>query len=297
MGYHKIWKKFNEFIIQLDRIPRTWEDRTALYCAYLICIRGLKSSTVRSYVSAIKAVLRKDGYEWSDDKVLLSTLTKSCKLKNDTVKTRLPIQQGLLDLILFDIRRKFETQPYLEAMYITAYLFAYYGLMRVGEIADSQHSVKAKNVHESKSKNKILIILYTSKTHGIDKNPQKIKLIGKNYLEVLDITNKQFSSKGQKMGKFCPVEWARKYITMRGPRLHDDENLFRFSDGSNIQAHHLRELLRSTIKSFGLDPSLYDTHSFRIGRATDLFKQNTSVDNIKHLGRWKSNAVYKYLRN
>ena len=185
-GYHKIWKKFNEFIIQLDRIPKSWEDRTALYCAYCIGIKQLKSSTVRSYVSAIKSVLSKDGYEFSDGKVLLSSLTKSCKLKNDRVKTRLPIQLGLLDLILFQIRHKYDQQPYLEALYITAFLFQYYGLMRIGEIAESPHSVKAKDIHESRPKNKLLILLYTSKTHGLESAPQQIRIIGKSYLEVLD---------------------------------------------------------------------------------------------------------------
>ena len=33
-----------------------------------------------------------------------------------------------------------------------------------------------------------------------------------------------------------------------------------------------------------------------LAEATDLFKFKTSIDKIKELGRWKSNAVYKYLR-
>ena len=78
--------------------------------------------------------------------------------------------------------------------------------------------------------------------------------------------------------------------------MDDNEQLFIFQDGTNLQNFHLRNLLRSILTELHLDADLYDTHSFRIGRATDLFKYNTNIDKIKELGRWKSNAVYKYLR-
>ena len=42
---------------------------------------------------------------------------------------------------------------------------AYYGLFRVGEITDSQHAVKACDVHIGVNKRKLLFILRTSKTH------------------------------------------------------------------------------------------------------------------------------------
>ena len=55
-NYYCVWKIFNEFFVKLDRKPSGWEDRITLFVAYLIN-RGKKSTTVRSYVSAIKAVL------------------------------------------------------------------------------------------------------------------------------------------------------------------------------------------------------------------------------------------------
>ena len=247
---------------------------------------------------AIKAVLKDDGYEWEDDKVLLNALTKSCKLKNDRVKVRLPIQKGLLEIILFDIRRRYGEQPYLESMYISAFLIAYYGLLRVGEITASQHCIKAKDIHESRYKEKLLMYLYSSKTHGKESLPQQIKILGKNQLEVVDNNEThKFIKKYVKPGFFCPYDWTKKYIDMRPPIIDDVEQIFIYRDGTPLQAQHLRRLLRKILKHLKLDPFLYDIHSFRIGRATDLFKAGVSVDNIKQLGRWKSNAVYKYLRD
>ena len=145
-NYHSIWKKFNEFLIQLDKKPRDWEDRVSLYGAYLVH-NGVQSSTLRSYVSAIKAVLILDNYQWRDEKVWLGTLTKACKIVNDQIKTRLPIQCNLLEMILFEIQRSMVVQPYLEIMYKAKFIIGYYGLFRVGELALGCHSVRAKNVH------------------------------------------------------------------------------------------------------------------------------------------------------
>ena len=279
-------------------MPKTWEDRLSLYCGYLITVKGRKSSTVKSYVSGIKHVLKTDGYDWNDGKVLLNTLTKSCKLKNDRLKVRLPIQKGLLELILFKVQRKYNDQPYLESMYISAYLLQYYGLLRIGEVAKGIHSIKAVNVHEAKQYNRLLIVLYSSKTHGKESPPQKIKILGNKTLEITDSKKlvKTHTIKKKDLGRFCPVEWTLKYIQMR-PQITDlDEQFFILSDGTPLPPNFMRTLLRDTIKSFTLDPLLYDTHSFRIGRATDLFKAGVDVEDIKLLGRWKSNAVYKYLK-
>ena len=64
-----------------------------------------------------------------------------------------------------------------------------------------------------------------------------------------------------------------------------------------MQGHEVRDVLRQVLADSGLNHKLYDIHSFRIGRATDLFKHGWSIEKIKEIGIWKSNAVYKYLKN
>ena len=161
-NYLAIWRIFNKFIIKLDKRPDNWEDKTALFCAYLID-KGTQSQTVKSYISAIKAVLREDGYMWNQDRALLNSLTKACQLQNDRMRVRLPIQKGLLELVLFELKRILSGQYYLQILYRALFCLAYYGLMRIGELADGEHSVKAKDVHIGTNKDKILLVLYTSK--------------------------------------------------------------------------------------------------------------------------------------
>ena len=286
LNYHGIWSNFNKFLVKLDTIPKTWEHRVCLYCSYLVYHCGIKSSTLKSYVSAIKYTLEADGYSWNLDKVLLASFAKTCQSLNDVVKTRLPIGGGLLEIILFEVERKYrQHQYYLEIMYKHLFSIAYHGLFRIGELTSGSHPIKAKDVHISDEKDKMLFILYSSKTHGIESRPQEIKISGKTCSNKLDI--------GQKY--FCPFKLGREYQTIRSGYYHKSDPYFVFSDGSFVRPRHVRTVLRQILRSLNLNDKLYDTHSFRIGRATDLLKFK-SVEEIKRLGRWKSNAVYKYLR-
>ena len=175
--YFRVWRQFNKFIINLDKRPDTWEERTILYIGYLVH-NGMQFSMIKSYVSVIKKTLVDDGYDWNDEKVLLTSFTKGCRLVNDKVKTRLGITKGLLELLLFEIERVFwaKSQCYLEIMYKAMFALGYYGLMRIGKLTYSCHVVKAANVHIAKNKCKILVVLYSSKTHSEAVRPQKIRI-------------------------------------------------------------------------------------------------------------------------
>ena len=89
-SYRSIWKNFNQFFVKLDVKPNNWEDRISLYAGYLVS-SNKQSRTIRSYVSAIKAVLENIGIEVNTDRCLLSSLARVYRLVNDKVPTRLLI--------------------------------------------------------------------------------------------------------------------------------------------------------------------------------------------------------------
>ena len=116
LNYMAIWRTFNKFLVKLDKMPRDWEDRTSLFCAYMVGEKGLQSQTIRSYVSAIKSILIDDGYQWNDDRILLNSITRACRLKNDKLRCRLPISQKLLDILILELQRVLVGQPYLQTL-------------------------------------------------------------------------------------------------------------------------------------------------------------------------------------
>ena len=282
-NYFGIWRNFNNFIIRLDKIPNSWESRICLFAAYLVD-GGIQSSTLKSYYSAIMAVLKNDGYVVNDDKVLLTSLAKACRLVNDKVQTRLPIGRHLLEILLFEIQRKFQNdQPYLETLYKTIFLLAYYGLFRIGELTTGTHPIKAEDVHIAKNKDKMLFILYSSKTHGRESLPQKVKITANSN----DKTGRKF---------FCPFKISREYLALRG-NYNEGEPFFIFRDRKPVTPPHVREVLKLTLKSVNLSPKCYSCHSFRVGRCSDLVKFGLLLPQVRLAGRWRSNAVYKYIKN
>ena len=289
-NYHSIWKQFNNFFICLDYMPDDWEHRTAMFCAYLID-KGNQSATVKSYVSAIKTILKADKYDWKDGKIWLNSLIRVCKISNDTLHCHLPIHKGLLEMILFEIPRIYPEQEYLCKLYQAIITLGYYGLMRISELTKdpkslNDHSIKNNNINVGINKQKILIVLYTSKTHDRSTYPQQIKIS----------TCHSQGGRAQRNRFFCPFRILRDYINARTPEVTDLEaNFFVFRDGSPVGQVHVRQILYSSIARFNLDPALYNCQSLRIGHASDLFKAGVPIEVIKRLGWWKSNAIYKYL--
>ena len=200
----------------------------------------------------------------------------------------MPIQCGLLELILFQIERRFASanQQYLECLYKAMFSLGYYGLMRIGEMTKSPHVVKACNIHIADNKDNILILLYSSKTQGKQHAPQSIKIT----------TNSEEKGVFHRNRHFCPFELMREYLGLRGGYKDASEQFFIFRDGSPVGPQHMRTVLKDIITILGLDSALYGVHSLRIGRCTDLIKYNYDFNLVCRWGRWHSNVIYHYVR-
>ena len=255
---------------------------------------GKQSSSVRSYISAIKTTIVDDGYQWDDGKLMVRSMARACRVINDVVKTHLPVHRKLLELILFEVNRYFvkeKNQMYLSTAYSTIFALGYYGLMQVGELTktdNSEKTIKARDIHIAVNKNKILIILYSSKTHSVRAKPQEIKIKAQQ-----DV---QGSQKQKFYRNFCPFNLLRDFLHIWGQYDTDDEPFFIFRDGSAITANQARHILKLMLQRISLDYRLYNMQLLCIGRATDIAKFGYSVDAIKHAGHWKSNTVFRYIR-
>ena len=96
---------------------------------------------------------------------------------------------------------------------------------------------------------------------------------------------------------FCPFAMVGRFLAARGNYETDDEPCFVFKDKSHVKPEHIRKLLKQILKKLNLNPELYNTHSMRAGRATDLMFFNYSITEIKRAGRWRStSALMKYLK-
>ena len=284
-NYHTIWKIFSRFYLKLDVKPTEWEDRMTLFIGYLID-QNKKSTTINSYVSAVKAILLEDGVKINADSFLLSSLERACKFRKNKATVCFPIHRQLLDMILKKVDQIFlsknKNQPYLNILYKAMLATAYYGLFRVGEIAQSPHVIKARDIHIGENKEKLLFILRSSKTHS--GSIQSVKI------SATKLKNKEV------IRNYCPNDLVKQYLKEWPKYKNNSEPFFIYRDSLPVSPAKINRILKRTLKDCGIDESNFIIHGMRVGRAGDLLKLGVSVETIKKLGRWKSNAVFTYLR-
>ena len=91
----------------------------------------------------------------------------------------------------------------------------------------------------------------------------------------------------------CLVALLSQYFTLRGFR---PGAIFLSEDGLPVSRSFFSNQLVRACHLCGLDPSRYKGHSFRIGAASYAADRGFSDTQIRMLGRWKSNALLRYIR-
>ena len=131
-----------------------------------------------------------------------------------------------------------------------------------------------------------MFILHSSKTHGKGDKPQIIKISGQN-----------LKSRPKSQRCFCPFQLLDQYSKARGMYAKENEEFFVFRDHTPMIPNHFRQVLRDTLIQSKLNPDFYCRRAFRSGCDGDLFDKGISVKTMRKIGRWKSSAVYTYLRS
>lgn len=99
----------------------------------------------------------------------------------------------------------------------------------------------------------------------------------------------------------CPVAALEQYVRMAKIDTTSTQRLFgaivkmkngeRLRQGSSISYTRVREILLEKIRALGYDPSLYGTHSFRAGGASQAANVGVPDRMFKRHGRWRSESA------
>lgn len=248
-SYHRTWVRMNRFISGFDILPPMWEDRMEIWAAHLANNKK-HSATVGSYMSAIRHVLATDGIIVSRKNFRLAMIIKTCKLHNDVLYIRLPLQKKLLNRMIQFINYHYECnlgQVYLAAWLKTALVLGCYGLMRISEITKGEHALLACDVNYAKNKRKVTLYLRSSKTHTRSDQPQIIHIVGNENLKDM-----------------CPFKIIESYANMRGRDATSEEEQFLIhQDGSGVTANQLNANFNIVLSHLNYDITLFGFHSCR----------------------------------
>ena len=117
---------------------------------------------------------------------------------------------------------------FLASLYQTLFCTTYFGLLRVSEVTKGEHPVLARDVHIGTNKKKFLLILRTSKTHGLGTSPQMVKIPATNM-------SKGLKEKPKNMTNLpCPYKLLNDYEQRRGKYASESEPFFIFADKTPV---------------------------------------------------------------
>ena len=105
---------------------------------------------------------------------------------------------------------------------------AYYGLLRVGELVSGNHHIKVV-IHQGRIKDKLQIVLRSSKTHTIADQPQIIKI------ESVKRKKRKKTANLTDNPRHCLYKIVDAYIKSRDKYLSKNEPFFIFTGGIPVK--------------------------------------------------------------
>lgn len=259
--------------MNLDTDPPMQTHSVALYIAHLWRSKS-KLSTIRSKLSAISYFHNIKDMKDPCKSYMIKQILKGTGRCLPTSKPKLlPITKPLLHNMIQCMQTEIAS-AYDRHLYKALFIFAYYCCLRAGEAV-------ASNTKE-----------HTIKVEQIEFVGEQLHLTFLSYKHSIDITP-IFSISKLSSPQFCPIELLKQYLEIRPPV---NGPLFIHKNRSPVTRSNYSTMIKTVVSKLGLYPKKYNTHSFRIGRATDLAMTGASADTIKQTGRWASSAYLKYIR-
>ena len=267
--YYRHFDQFRSFVKSIFQI--SWKKVTHVhitdYITYLLDTTNLAPTTIKSIISAIsffyKTKLNRNPAKSFATDLLLKNISKS-----SPPSRRLPITRHILDKLLLNLYG-FKSKYLFHAFYFM-YRIMYFLAMRISELlhysCNFDHALRFQDI-------KLSTTLVTLKICS-----------GKHTVQPFTYT------------LHCSPRFfwhMNEFLRLRGS---NPGPLFCFRDGKPISRKFFFEHLKEHISAIGLNNKLYNTHSFRVGRTTDLALEGASDRQIALIGRWQLDAFKGYIR-
>ena len=119
-------------------------------------------------------------------------------------------------------------QPYLSLLFKSILCMGYYGLLRIGEMTqpEADHMIRFRDVYFGRNKNKVVIVLRSSKMYSLNCAPQIVKIT-----RMEDKKDRYF----QDIPKYCPFSILLDYLDARGQPRMEHEPFFIYRDGTPVK--------------------------------------------------------------
>ena len=231
--------------------------------------------TIRTYLSAIAFVHKLAGHPNPTDAFLITKTMQGIK-SHQAHKASDPLQpisrqilHQLIDALAFAVY-----DPYSRAMWKAIFLLAYHACLRAGVVVYSGNDKNILHLYQVNIYDTTATITFSSYKHSRGNTPT-------------------LTIQAEPQGTYCPLQALRHYLAHRGTT---PGYLFIHANSSPASRLQFSKVLKSALIMSGHDARRFNTHSFRVGRATQLAGDNYSDSTIRAAGRWRSSAYQQYIR-
>lgn len=261
-------------------MPRTWPapvQHLTLFISF--CFEsGYSPSTLTTYLSGISFFHKLNSLEDTTTAFIVKKLLEGCRRTRPRHDVRAPITDSILGK-LCSVLPELCFSRYESVLFKAAYLTAYFGLLRVSEVVftsqiQADRPLLRTDVQFDDESRALLISIRVSKTNQA--GPPTILRI-------------PFSADPS----LCCVTAVQQFLKYRPT---NGFYFFCHQNGRPLTSYQFSGVFAKAVQVLGLPPRLYTSHSFRIGRASDLAAKGLLCETIKKLGRWRSRAVESYIR-
>lgn len=274
--YQHHWQTFLHFLrAQLHAHP-TFPADTNHICLFLVHLAsiGLTHTTIRTYLTALSFVHKMShAVDTTQSFVVTKTLQGIKNTQSTTSRHRMPITRHILHSLLLSLPFAAQT-PYDKILWPALFLTTYHACLRAGEVTLSKNPNNVLQRSQVSTDDDHFAIQFLQYKHSAHHTP------------LLKI-------KRQPQGIPCPLSALQRYLAIRG--AHPGQ-LFINLDKSPVTIEQFANILKITVSMCSLPTHLYTTHSFRIGKATDMASNGHPDQTIRQAGRWRSTAYNRYLR-
>jgi site-specific recombinase XerD len=270
-NYESITKEFLEYSRNKGLTPKT-DVAVASFMRYTVTDRPRKLSRTtvcQNIPSAISDHFRYTEGKRPTDSELIKQLKKSIeRTVPKTVRDKLPVTMTMLqDFVASMELTKASIRDVFMAILMT------FAMLRTSEVVQLR-----KEDIESDS-DSLTLLIRRSKTDQSGEGAQVVISETRTCI--------------------CPLKWYRIFCGVRNPhatflfhRMGTSKDM-----DSPLSTATPNFVIKRLIKSIGLDPSLYGSHSCRKGGCTTAVEAGSDIRLIAKHGRWKSDAINVYIKD
>jgi hypothetical protein len=270
-------------------LPLT-EKQVLVFVDWLARVRGLKSTTINSYLAGLRQLHIVTGLPAPELRSeLVKLVLKGISNQNGIAKRqknwegRLPMTVTTMLLFKNLIRTSKFSEPD-KALIWAASTVAFAGAFRIHEILaktestfDPNFTLLTEDINLTSSNGQEIL-------HVKLKCPKESKSAAPTIVDIF-----------QNAGKICPIRAFRKWYGLK----HREKSLplFRFENGTPLTGFKLNRIMKELLGPY-TDPEIgfFGTHSFRIGIATMLGQAGFEDQEIMATGRWSSRVFERYIK-